>query len=184
MKKIQILLAAVAFCVSSTYANQQSVASNQVFSAKNYMTLVFDQESNGKKGFKLQYAKPKSPVSESKQTLGGFETLIKKYDFEKGQQTLLFLIEAKKGKEKRRLLVLYSGLLSYMAGTEGFYFYLAEEYEKSIRYYAMFNSEPSLAEVTMVAEQALANPDSALIATKWAGKESEIFIYDGDRLQK
>jgi hypothetical protein len=96
---------------------------------------------------------------------------------------LLFRLNAKNEKEKRTVLVLYSGMLSLLAGTDNYYFYVAEEYKKSIRYYAMFKAEPSFELVSQVVESALKNPDGALVATRWAGKESEIFIYDNSRLK-
>jgi hypothetical protein len=176
------ILASLSIFASYVYAGEP--ATNEVFVGKHFMSLVLNQEKNGKRGFRLQFEKVKKPVTESQLQLAGYEITSQKYSFNVGEQTLLFRFNAKKEKEKRTILVLYSGTLSVLAGTDNYYFYVAEEYQKSIRYYAMFNSEPSFESVSKIVESALNNPDGALVATRWAGKESEVFIYDNNRLTK
>ncbi len=116
--------------------------------------------------------------------MGEFQVEIQKFTSEKSPQTLLYRFKTVNGKQSREILVLYSGVVSLLAKPDGFYFYVAEEYEKSIRYYSMYNGEPKLEALKKVVEAALLNPYSALVATRWAGKESEIFIYDSTRLIK
>jgi len=169
--------------ISSTFAEEAS-ESNEVFLGVNFATLVMDQEKDGKRGFHLIHNKPKKAESVESIQLGEFQVEVQKFASEKGPQTLLYRFKAVNGKQSREILVLYSGIVSLLAKPEGFYFYVAEEYEKSIRYYSMYNGEPKLETLKKVVETALSNPDSALVATKWAGKESEIFIYDSNRLKK
>lgn len=152
------------------------------FKGSNFLILVGNQESNGKKGFHLTYEKPKKPVATQSFQLAGYDVKLEQFSFEPGMQTVLYRFVALKGKEKREIDVLYSGMLSLVAGGDGFYFYVAEEYQKSIRYYAMYINEPGIESAKKVVETALQNADSALVATRWAGKESSIFIYDSKRL--
>ena len=182
MKKFQVVVLVV-FSLLASYVAAEEVGSTEVLVGKNFMSLVLNQEQNGKRGFRLQFDKVKKPESENQLKLGGYEVVAQKYSFRAGEQTLLFRLNAKNAKEKRAILVLYSGMLSLLAGTDNYYFYVAEEYKKSIRYYAMFKAEPSFELVSQVVESALKNPDVALVATRWAGKESEIFIYDNSRLK-
>lgn len=178
------VFSAITLAAQISFAEGNDQASHQVFVGKDFMSLVLNQEQNGKRGFKLQFEKVKKPESESNAQLGGYEVNIQKFNFKTGEQTLLYRFNANKGKEKRAVLVLYSGMLSLLSGTENYYFYVAEEYQKSIRYHAMFNAEPSFEELSKVISAALENPESALVATRWAGKESEVFIYDSGRLKK
>lgn len=183
MKYLQaFVFAIITFFASHVYAEEPT--SNEVFVGKHFMSLVLNQEQNGKRGFRLQFEKVKKPESENQLQLGGYEVTSQKYNFKTGEQTLLFRINAKNKEEKRTILVLYNGMLSLLAGTDNYYFYVAEEYKKSIRYYAMFKAEPSFESVSEIVESALKNPDGALVATRWAGKESEVFIYDSNRLTK
>jgi len=178
------VFSAITLAAQVSFADENNQASHEVFIGKDFMSLVLNQEKNGKRGFKLQFDKVKKPESESKGQLGGFEVNVQKFSFKTGEQTLLYRFNANKGKEKRAVLVLYSGILSLLSGTENYYFYVAEEYQKSIRYHAMFNAEPSIEDLTKVVSTALENPESALVATRWVGKESEVFIYDSSRLKK
>lgn len=178
------VLSVITLVAQASFAEENNQTSNQVYIGKDFMSLVLNQEKNGKRGFKLQFEKVKKPESESSVQLSGYEVNVQKFNFKTGEQTLLYRFNANKGKEKRAVLVLYSGMLSLLSGTENYYFYVAEEYQKSIRYYAMFNAEPSFDELNRVISTALENPESALVATRWAGKESEVFIYDSGRLKK
>lgn len=185
MKYLKVLVfSVIAFIAQVAIAEENNQKSNKVFLGKDFMSLVLNQKKNGKRGFKLQFEKVKKPESESNVQLGGFDVNAQKFSFKAGEQTLLYRFNANKDKEKRTVLVLYSGMLSLLSDTENYYFYVAEEYQKSIRYYAMFNAKPSFEELSEVVSIALKNPESALVATRWAGKESEIFIYDSDRLKK
>ena len=184
MNLIRSILTSLFVVLASSAFAESSPDSNEVFLGKNFSMLVLDQEKDGKRGFRLTHNKPKKKNAESVELiqLGEFQVEVQKFTFEKGPQTLLYRFKAKGGGQSREILVLYSGLVSLLAKPDGFYFYVAEEYEKSIRYYSMFNGEPKIDALKRVVEAALLHPDSALVATRWAGKESEFFIYDSTRL--
>jgi hypothetical protein len=166
------------------YTSAHAEISKETFKGSNFMLLVASQETEGKKGFRLTYDSPASKPSKEIHQIADYEITLEKFPYSPGIQTLLFRITAKKEKQERKLYVLYSGMVSYTAGTDSFYFYLSEEYQKSIRYYAMYMGEPTTETILKALEPALTNPDSALIATRWAGKESEVFIFDSNRLTK
>lgn len=169
---------------TAVHAEDTLPVAQEHFVGKDFASLIFLQEQNGKRGFKLTFAKPKKPIIEEKLELAGYSVVRQEYPFEKGEQTLLAQYLAQKNKEKRKILVLYSGYIGLLSNSEDYYFYVAEEYEKSIRYHAMFKSKPTAEQLKPIVEKALANPDGALVATRWAGKESEVFIYDSNRLTK
>ncbi len=179
------IIGALLFTFFATICTAKEVndPAQPIFSGKLFMTLVLNQEKDGKRGFHLTYKKGKKGPAINTGSLAGYEIKTDTFNFVPGMQTLLYKFNAKGPKGKRKIFVLYNGLLSLIA-ENGFYFYIAEEYEKSIRYYAMFDAQPSLEQVTSVIESALADPDTALVATRWEGKESSIFIYDSERLSK
>lgn len=183
MNLIKCILATLSLAIVSPVFAEVTSESNEVFLGVNFATLVMDQEKDGKRGFHLIYKKPKKAEFIETIPLGEFQVEIQKFTSEKGPQTLMYRFKSADRKPSREILVLYSGIVSLLAKPEGFYFYVAEEYEKSIRYYAMYNGEPTLETLKKVVQAALVNPDSALVATRWAGKESEIFIYDSNRLK-
>lgn len=170
--------------VVAVHAEDSLPVAQEHFVGKDFASLILLQEQNGKRGFKLKFDKPGKSIAEEKLELAGYSVVRQEYPFEKGEQTLLAQYIAQKNKEKRKILVLYSGHIGLLSNSEDYYFYVAEEYEKSIRYHAMFKSKPTAEQLKPVVEKALANPDGALVATRWAGKESEVFIYDSNRLTK
>jgi len=170
----------------SGIANAQEILpeAKETFVGKDFATLILMQEQNGKRGFKLTFDTPKRSANETSFEIAGYTVTAIDYPFEKGEQTLATKYIATKDKQKREIVTLYNAYLSLTSGTDDDYFYVAEGYEKSIRYYAMFKSRPTIEQLKPILDKSLTNPDSALAATKWAGKESEIFIYDSTRLTK
>lgn len=164
-------------------AEEKTKPAEEVFDGSNFMILVGLQEQDGKRGFHLKYDKPQKAKALETYESGGYKVDAEQFSFGKGMQTVLHRFKAKGEKEKREIVVLYSGMLGLVAGGDGYYFYVAEEYKRSIRYYAMFNAEPTFEQAKQVVDSALTNPDSALIATTWEGKESSVFIFDSKRLQ-
>lgn len=176
-----ILLCISLFPAISNAADRKTEA-GEVYKGSNFLILVGSLEAEGKKGFHLTHENSENPISTQTLQLAGYNVEQEQYAFEKGIQTLLYRFIASREGEKREISVFYNGLLSLAAGGSGFYFYIAEEYQKSIRYYAMYNNEPSIDAVKAQVANALQNPDSALVATRWKGKEASIFIYDSTRL--
>ena len=189
MKTIKLLLLSI-FALTVQYttaAEEVQKAASEDLIGSHFLILVGAQEANGKRGFHLTYDKPKKAINKSTLEIAGYNVDVEQYSFEAGMQTILYRFKASKENAKREINVLYSGMLSFTAGTsggDGYYFYVAEEYEKTIRYHAIYINEPSIEQLKAVVEKALMNPDSALVATRWAGKESEVFIYDSSRLKK
>lgn len=180
-KFLPVIFSSILFA-NCSYAEIETTEAKETFMGKDFASLVLMQEQNGKKGFKLTYKKPKAATQEAPVEIAGYTVTTTQYAFEADEQTLFARYTATKDKEKREIVVLYNAYLSLLSGTNDFYFYVAEEYEKSIRYHAMFKSNPTHEQLKPIIEKALSNPDSALVATRWAGKESEIFIYDSTRL--
>lgn len=182
-----MLLILCAFISAYSIAEDNRKEVIESFSGSYFMILVGNQEAAGKKGFHLKHDKPKKTTQSLTTEIAGYAVKVEQFPFEPDMQTILYRFSAEKGKEKREIKVLYNGMLSFTAassGEDGMYFYVAEEYQKTIRYYAIYKNEPDIDVLKILVEKALLNPDSALVATRWAGKESEIFIYDSSRLTK
>jgi len=82
-----ILLLSISLLVN---ADQEST---EVFSSKNYMFLVLEQEKDGKRGYKIKYDRTKKRPETEKFNIVNYEVKLKEYPFEPGMQTLLFHIK-------------------------------------------------------------------------------------------
>jgi len=167
-----ILLLSISLLVN---ADQEST---EVFSSKNYMFLVLEQEKDGKRGYKIKYDRTKKRPETEKFNIVNYEVKLKEYPFEPGMQTLLFHIKAKTKGEKRNLYVLYNGFLSFIE--KGTYFYVTEDRNKSIKYYSMYNGKPNRETIKNIIKDILKGDRQPLLATKWAenGKESVVIKFD------
>ncbi|MCH1918765.1 hypothetical protein L9G15_04895 [Shewanella sp. A3A] len=174
---ITTFVLAVVLITPTASASEASVTAHQVFEGKLFMALVLMQEQNGESGFKLEFDDPGAATGESTMLLGDYQATANEFALKNGIQTLRYRITAKNNDETRTFYVLYSGIVSLLAETNKHYFFIAEEYQNTIRYYAMFDAAPSLADLSHIIKDALVKPDSALIATRWSGKESEVLIF-------
>lgn len=148
-----------------------------------YMIVATMLEQQGRGKLRPEYDAPESLCAAGNFEVGSIQVDAYYAGFQKGAQTLLYLFETR-GAEPREILVLYSGMLSFMQG-EGSKFHVSETRGDHVDIYAIYDREPPYAQARALVEDILAGSQQPLIAAEWQEGEDELIItvYDDDRLK-
>jgi hypothetical protein len=156
--------------------------SRQIFESKALMPSLLVLEGRGEQKFHLSYAAPATQCLAAKFPAAGGEVEALNSPVEKGELTLHWLFRSA-GAEPRDILVFYDGMASLMAKKE--VFFLAEERQGNIAYYAMFRDPPTLAVLQPLVTGILEGSVTPLAKVRWpaGAKEPVIDAYDSKRLK-
>jgi hypothetical protein len=91
---------------------------------------------------------------------------------------------AKSEEGDREILVLYNGVVGFLAG--GHYcFYITETRDRVVSFYAMFREQPTYPVTKQIATEVLSGNAKPLLAVRWpkGAKEGELVAFDTSRLK-
>ena len=148
-----------------------------------YFILATLLEDQGRGNLRPEYDSPENLcVVESFQV--GAMTVGSTYaGFTKGMQTLLYRFEVD-GEESREILVLYSGMLSFVSG-KGSKFSVTETRADRVDIYAIYDREPPYKQVRTLVEGVLSGREMPMLSAEWQDGEDELMItvFDSERLK-
>jgi len=132
----------------------------------------------------LSYRPPAQECVLETLTLGEATAVVHYNPLEKGSSTLLYRIElTRPGGSRSEVLVLYSGIASFVSGQP--LFHVSEERDGLIAWYAMYSSEPSYAVIVELLRQIASGSARPLMSVRWppGAKKPQIVSFDRQRLK-
>lgn len=158
--------------------------SRQTFEAEAFLILAATQESGGRSNFRLTYEEPLSECIIDTFELPETTVMAVYSPWQKGPQTIHYRFVADGEVNQREVLVLYSGIVGLVMNG-GEYFYVAEQRDGVIAYYAMFKERPTYEAAKEVVTGVLNDKLAPLLATDWpeGSPESQAISFDAERLK-
>lgn len=170
----------VADCTGVSDAKSKS---RPYFKGESLMGALLVLEGKGEAHFHLETPPPASQCVFEKFEVAGalVEAIVSPFD--KSPGTTLHWRFHVGGADARDILVMYDGTASVMADKE--MFFVAEEREGSISYYAMFRDQPTYAALKPLVTSILDGSAPPLATVRWpaGAKEPVIDAYDAKRLK-
>jgi hypothetical protein len=156
--------------------------SRQTFEGKTLMTNLLALEAKGEASFHPIYAPPATQCLFEKFDVSGNGVEAIHSAHEVGVATLHWRFSSA-GAEPRTVLVIYDGVASLLAKKE--VFFVIEERQGQIAYYAMFREQPSYAALKPLVTAILDGSAQPLAAVRWpaGAKEPVIEAYDTKRIK-
>jgi hypothetical protein len=172
--------ATVADCEGITDVKSRS---RPLFESKVLMPILLMLEARGEARFHVTYARPASQCVFEKFDVAGFPVQAIYAPLEKAPDPTLHWRFLVGGAEPREILVLYDGTAAALA--EKNVFYVVEERQGKISYYAMFRDQPTFAVLKPIAVSIVDGSAKPLALVHWppGAKESVIDTYDSKRLK-
>lgn len=157
--------------------------SRQRFDLTAFMVVAGILESQGEKNFRLIYDPPNDECLIERMDLSGQEVKAIYNPWEKGTQTLLYRFVTGASSDSREVLVLYSGMVGFVA--KGYGFHVTETRNGVVSFYAMFKEEPTYQAVKGLAADILSGSAKPLLAVRWpeGAKEGEVVAFDSSKLK-
>jgi len=173
-------VATVADCEGITDVKSRS---RQLFESKVLMPILLILEAKGEVRFHLTYARPARQCVFDKFDVAGSAVQAIYAPLEKASDPTLHWRFLVSGAEPREILVLYDGTAAAMAEKD--VFYVAEERQRKISFYAMFRDQPTYAALKPIAVSIVDGSAKPLALVRWpqGEKESVIETYDSKRLK-
>jgi len=170
----------IADCVGVTDAKSKS---RLLFEGKTLMSVLLMLEAKGEAGFHPAYAQPASKCIYENFEAAGLPVQAIYAPFDKGAAPTLHWAFIVSGPETRELLVLYDGTASLLAKKD--VFYLVEDRDGSISWYAMFRDQPTYAALNPIVISILDGSAKPLATVHWPPGEKEPVIdaYDTSRIK-
>src|SRR5690349_2256299 len=156
--------------------------SRQWFDGATLMVGLSSLEAQGEAKFHPTFDPPASQCLFEKFDVGGSSVDAIHSPFEKGEHTLhwRFMTAAPASRE---IVVIFDGMASFMAKKD--VFFVVEERDGNISYYAMFRDQPTYAALKPVITGILDGSAKPLATVRWppGDKEPVINAYDSKRLK-
>ena len=173
-------VATVADCEGITDVKSRS---RQLFESKVLMPVLLMLEAKGEARFHVTYVRPASQCVFDKFDVAGSPVQAIHAPLEKASDPTLHWRFLVSGAEPREILVLYDGTAAAMA--EKNVFYVVEERQGRISYYAMFRDQPTYAALKPMAVSIIDGSAKPLALVHWppGEKESVIDAFDTKRLK-
>ena len=172
--------APVADCAGVTDVKSRS---RPLYESKVLMPILLILEARGEARFHPTYARPASQCVFEKFDVAGSPVQAIHAPLEKAPDPTLHWRFLVSGADPREILVLYDGTAAAMAEKD--VYYVVEERQGKISYYAMFRDQPTYAALKPVAVSIIDDSAKPLALVHWppGAKESVIDTYDRKRLK-
>jgi hypothetical protein len=153
------------------------------FESTPLMAVAGELESQGEANFHLKYATPAAECFIETFAVSDATVTAHYNAWEKGLSTLLYRFSVDRPTGKTEVLVIYSGTASFLKG--GYLFYVSDEKDGVISWYAMFGDDPPYSAVKVLVEQIVGGTAKPLLAVRWpkGAKEGELVAFDDKRLK-
>ena len=116
--------------------------SSQRFESTPLMTIAKEVESQGESDFHVKFDEPTAECLVESFSITDVRLIARYNPWEKGTSTLLYRFSVERPTGASEVLVIYSGMASFLAGG-GYVFHVSEEKGGVISWYAMYRDNPA-----------------------------------------
>jgi hypothetical protein len=182
--RVQAMEAEAASSVACSTQPIGTGTSRQRFESTALMTVAADLESQGEADFHLKYDQPTAECLVESFAVSDARVTARYSPWEKGLSTLTYRFLVQRPTGSSEVLVVYSGMASFVSGG-GYVFHVSEERDGVVSWYAMYRDDPAYTAVRSLVQDIVAGTAKPLLAVRWpkGAKKAEVVVYDTKRLK-